>query len=174
MKFIIRSVTTVVLCVSVMSTLSSQQAFVEDFKLKWKNAKEYTLEFARAMPAEKYTYTPTPEEMTFGRQLVHICGNIIWLSSSYLGAPPFGKNVDHPSEKKEDVIRLLEETFDYAARAVDNFPVSKLDDKVDFFAGPMTKRRVMFLLTDHVTHHRGQLVVYLRLNGIEPPRYRGW
>lgn len=174
MKFYITSSITLILVAFVMTTASSQQAFIDDFKLKWKNARDYTLEFARAMPAEKYTYTPTPEEMTFGRQLVHICGNIIWLSSSYLGAPPFGKNVDNPSEKKEDVIRLLEESFDYAAKAVEKFPVSKLDEKVDFFAGPMTKRRVMFLLTDHVTHHRGQLVVYLRMNGIEPPRYRGW
>ncbi|HLF62881.1 MAG TPA: DinB family protein [Saprospiraceae bacterium] len=170
MKYII----TILFYTGVCSSISSQHTFIEDFKLKWQNAKEYTLEFARAMPAEKYTYTPTPEEMTFGRQLIHMCGNMIWLSSSYLDAPPFGKDVDHPSEKKEDVIRLLEESFDYTARAIEKFPITMLDDNVDFFAGPMTKRRVFLLLTDHVTHHRGQLVVYLRLNGIEPPRYRGW
>ncbi len=165
---------TLLLCLTILIQVNAQNAFIEDFKLKWQNAKEYTLEFARAMPADQYDYNPTPEEMTFSRQLIHMCGNMIWLSSDYLGAPPFGKDVDHPSERKEDVIKLLEESFDYTARAIAKFPASKLDEKVDFFAGPMTKRRVLLLLTDHVTHHRGQLVVYLRLNSIEPPRYRGW
>jgi uncharacterized damage-inducible protein DinB len=99
---------------------------------------------------------------------------MIWLSNSYLGAPAFGKDVEHPSEKKEDVIKLLEESFTYASKAIENFSPNKLDEMVDFFAGPMTRRRIFLLMTDHVTHHRGQLVVYLRLNGIEPPRYRGW
>jgi len=155
-------------------TGNAQNTFISDFKAKWQNAKEYTLEFARAMPPEKYDYAPVPEEMTFGRQLVHICGNMIWLSSAFLDAPPFGKDVDQPSEKKEDVIELLEESFDYASQAIDHFPDSKLEDIVEFFAGPMTKRHVFLLMTDHVTHHRGQLVVYLRLNGIKPPSYRGW
>lgn len=170
MKYLLLTLT----CLVLSTQAWSQQAFVNDFKYKWKNAREYTLEFAKAMPADKYNYTPTPEEMTFARQLIHMCGNMIWLSNSYLGAPAFGKDIDHPSEKKEDVIKLLEESFDYAASAIDKFPVHKLDETVDFFAGPMTKRRVFFLLTDHVTHHRGQLVVYLRMNNIEPPRYKGW
>jgi uncharacterized damage-inducible protein DinB len=82
--------------------------------------------------------------------------------------------VEHPSEKKEDVLRLLEASFDHAGKAISKFPAKELDTMIDFFAGPMKKRRVFFLLTDHVTHHRGQLVVYLRLNDITPPRYRGW
>ena len=165
--------TVALLLISVV-VCTSQNPFIADFKSKWENAKEYTMEFAKAMPSEKYDFAPVPEEMTFGRQLVHICGNMIWLSSAFLGAPPFGKNVDHPSEKKEDVIGLLEESFDYVSEAIDKFPEDELDEVVEFFAGPMTKRHVFLLMTDHVTHHRGQLVVYLRLNEIEPPRYRGW
>ena len=154
--------------------MEAQDPFIEDFKLKWKNATEYTLEFARAMPADKYNYAPVPEEMTFARQLIHLCGNIIWLSTDYLNAPDFPMDIDHPSEKKADVIKLLEASFAHATQAINAFPPDQLDMIVDFFDGPMTKRRVFFLLTDHVTHHRGQLVVYLRLNQIAPPRYRGW
>jgi uncharacterized damage-inducible protein DinB len=32
--------------------------------------------------------------------------------------------------------------------------------------------RRKFVGADHITHHRGQIVVYLRLNGIKPPQYR--
>jgi len=157
-----------------INTGSSQDPFIEDFKSKWQNARAYTLEFAKAMPADKYDFAPVPEEMTFARQLVHMCGNMIWLSTDFLNGPEFPLDVDHPSEKKEDVIRLLEASFDHAALAIANFSPDQLDDTVEFFAGEMTRRRIFFLMTDHVTHHRGQLVVYLRLNGITPPRYRGW
>lgn len=163
-----------VLWIAIGSYGFAQQAFIDDFLKKWQNAKDYTIEFAEAMPADHYAFRPMEEEMTFGRQLVHICGNMIWLSSTYLGTEPFPGDTDHPSEAKEDVIRLLHESFDYTADAVRKFNVRELDQVVQFFAGPITKRRVFFLLADHVTHHRGQLVVYLRLQGIVPPPYRGW
>ncbi|MGB3078371.1 MAG: hypothetical protein WBB31_04775, partial [Saprospiraceae bacterium] len=39
------------------------QSFLADYKLKWKNAAEYTLEFAQAMPEDQYGYKPVPAEM---------------------------------------------------------------------------------------------------------------
>ncbi len=162
------------LTISMIYPGSAQDPFIRDFLLKWHNAKQYTLEFAEAMPAEKYDFAPVPEEMTFAQQLIHLSGNMIWLCTDYLNAAPFPMDLDHPSEKKEDVIKLLEASFDHAEKTIEKFPPEQLDDVVDFFAGPMTKRRLFLLLTDHVTHHRGQLVVYLRLNGIVPPKYRGW
>jgi len=50
----------------------------------------------------------------------------------------------------------------------------QLDEKVKFFAGPMTRRQILILMHDHQTHHLGQLIVYLRLKGIKPPDYIGW
>ncbi|MFA9454721.1 MAG: DinB family protein [Candidatus Aminicenantaceae bacterium] len=32
--------------------------------------------------------------------------------------------------------------------------------------------KLVLFCVDHITHHRGQTVVYLRLNGIKPPQYR--
>jgi uncharacterized damage-inducible protein DinB len=69
---------------------------------------------------------------------------------------------------------MLDDAFEYAQKTIADLTEAELNEKVDFFAGQMTRRRILLLLTDHVTHHRGQLVVYLRLNNIKPPRYRGW
>ncbi|WP_374662973.1 DinB family protein [Parasegetibacter sp. NRK P23] len=38
----------------------------------------------------------------------------------------------------------------------------------------MSKLQIINLLSDHQTHHRGQLLVYLRLCGLTPPKYVGW
>ena len=66
------------------------------------------------------------------------------------------------------------ETIELTAKDLAPLTEKDLNHIVDFVAGKMSRRRIMLLLTDHVTHHRGQLVVYLRLKGVEPPAYRGW
>ncbi len=148
--------------------------FLEDYLKKWENGAAYTIEFAEALPESLYDFRPVPEEMPFREQIVHICGNIKWLTNAYLGGSEDGPDVTNPPGTKEGLIKLLRSTFDYAADAIRNFNAVHLDEEVDFFAGPITKRQVFFLMSDHLTHHRGQLVVYLRLNQIEPPDYRGW
>lgn len=155
-------------------SLFSQDGFIADFIKKWQNSTTYTIEFAEAFPEELYDFQPSREEMKFHEQLVHICGNITWLSSAYLGGTTFNRDLSNPPETKNELIQLLQETFNYAAETLRNFNSDQLDKEVDFFAGPMTKRQVLMLMGDHVTHHRGQLVVYLRLNDIKPPSYRGW
>lgn len=154
--------------------LKSQDAFLEDFRDKWVNASAYTLEFAEVMPASMYDYKPTEDQMTFSRQLVHLAGNMLWLCHAYLGGEEIDIDIDHPPSDKKALIALLRKTFDYAENTICGFDPEDLDDIVDFPAKPLTKRQVFFLLTDHLTHHRGQLVVYLRLNDITPPKYRGW
>lgn len=153
----------------------SNNPFLEAFFKKWENSKKYTLEVAKLMPADRYDFKPTAEEMTFSEQLLHMAGNINWLSSSYLG----GKHKklypdDLKNKSKEETIRIISEAYDSAANAIKEFKSEQLIDTVRFFAGPMNKLQVINLLNDHQTHHRGQAIVYLRLNGIKPPAYSGW
>jgi uncharacterized damage-inducible protein DinB len=154
--------------------LQGQDSFLSDYKIKWKDAMDYTLEFAKAMPEEKYSYKPVPEEMTFGEQLKHIAGNMVWLSSSYLNGAKTTLDPMNAGNSKKEIIAILEKSFAYATETVDHLNEKILSQNVNFTAGIMTKRRILLLMTDHVTHHRGQLVVYLRLNGIKPPDYVGW
>lgn len=152
-----------------------QDQFIADYLSKWQNAMEYTLDFAEAMPEESYTFRPMKDGRAFHEQLTHLCGNMIWLSTSYLGGGGLASaETDEPPTKKDDIIRLIRESFEYTAATIEAFNVADIDDTVEFFAGKMSKRKVLFLIQDHVTHHRGQLVVYLRLKDIEPPGYRGW
>ena len=69
---------------------------------------------------------------------------------------------------------MLEMSFDKVYEVIKNTKPENLKDEVEFFAGPKTKLQILNLLQDHVTHHRGQLIVYLNLNEIKPPSYVGW
>jgi uncharacterized damage-inducible protein DinB len=153
---------------------TAQSSFLEDYKLKWKNATEYTLEFAQAMPEDQYGYKPVPAEMSYREQLKHIAANMVWLSSSYLKGKHTAIDPTKAGDSKKEIIGMLNQAFTYAKETVDALKEKDLNESVDFFAGIMTRRRILLLMTDHVTHHRGQLVVYLRMNNVVPPSYRGW
>ncbi|MEO7488854.1 MAG: hypothetical protein ABIU77_17215, partial [Ferruginibacter sp.] len=82
MKYIVIATTFFLLMSSKAQTVEG--VFLNSNVSKLKNAKEYTLQVANLMPAEKYNYKPSKEEMEFGSQLLHISENLCWLSSSYL------------------------------------------------------------------------------------------
>jgi uncharacterized damage-inducible protein DinB len=153
---------------------SAQNESIEAFLEKWENSKTYLVEIAKAMPEESYSYKPTAREMSFGEQLIHIKGNIDWLVTTYFTAEKFDKKKDEKTYSKEEIISMLEMSFDKVYEVIKNTKPEALKDKVAFFAGPKTKLQILNLLQDHVTHHRGQLIVYLNLNEIKPPSYVGW
>lgn len=160
-------------------TLISLNAFaqnetVEAFLEKWENSKNYLLDIAKAMPEDKYDFKPTEREMSFGAQLIHIKGNMDWLSTSYFTAEKFDKKKDENVYSKEEIITMLETSFNNVSEIIKNAKLESLNEKVEFFAGPKTRLQILNLLQDHVTHHRGQLIVYLNLNEIVPPKYVGW
>ncbi|WP_298314561.1 DinB family protein [uncultured Aquimarina sp.] len=152
--------------------VTPKSAFLE----KWTNSKEYLLEIAESMPENKYSYAPTEREMDFRNQLLHICGNMLWLSTTYFSEEIFDRKKlsENAPDSKIEVIKLLEKSFDLVYERVQNAKDESLKTEVDFFAGPKSKLQILNLLQDHVTHHRGQLIVYLNLNEIKPPKYVGW
>lgn len=151
----------------------AQQANVKDaFLEKWENSKNYLIEMAQLMPEEDYDYKPTERQRSFKEQLEHIQGNMDWLSTKYFSREK-DKSEAFPNEK-EQIIASLEKAFDAVGVSVAATSEEELKETVQFFAGPKSKLQILNLLLDHVTHHRGQLIVYLNLKEIEPPRYVGW
>jgi uncharacterized damage-inducible protein DinB len=163
-----------ILLLGFTGNLLAQDAFIKEFQQKWKNASEYTIELAEMMPEEKYDFKPADGSRTFEEQVLHMMSNMVWLSSSYLAEGSFERDLKKKDYSKAEIIALLKETTTFAAHTIAALSAEDLEKRVDFFAGPMSKRQIMMLMNDHLTHHRGQAIVYLRMNGIKPPRYRGW
>ncbi|MEP0263446.1 DinB family protein [Dokdonia sp.] len=164
------------LCLIPMMTYAQQNNPKDAFLEKWNNSKEYLIAIAEAMPAEHYTYAPTEREMSFGNQLLHMRGNMLWLGTTYFSNKAFDRaslTKDTPKEK-EDIIKALKQSFDDVYAFVEKTPSEDLKTTIQFFAGPKSKLQILNLLQDHLTHHRGQIIVYLNLNDIVPPDYSGW
>lgn len=166
----------VILC-TLTTTMYAQKDNVKDaFLEKWNNSKNYLIAIAEAMPEDKYSYAPTEREMSFEAQLLHMRGNMLWLGNTYFSEEEFdrkslSKNVP---TGKQAVIEALKKSFDEVYTLVDKTPSEELKETIQFFAGPKSKLQILNLLQDHLTHHRGQIIVYLNLNEVVPPDYVGW
>lgn len=169
--------TTLLICSAVISPLFAQQdVFVKDYLERLENSKKYLLLVAEMMPEEKYNYRATPESLTFAENLLHIGYAADWHSQSLLGGrasrdwqtDTIFKVTD---KSKGEMIALIHKTFDETIQFIKQFDPSRLDEELDYFGLNRNKRQILLLLSDHITHHRAQMLVYLRLNGLVPPRY---
>ena len=166
---------TILICsAATKSSAQQKDSLTSQLASKWENAKSYTLKMAELMPEEFYDFKPTPDVMSFKEQLLHIAQNIQWLSTSYLLSGKKAPKKDSAFATKATVIKKLSDAYDIGLLAHQRLSAEQLDEVVSFFAGPMTKRKILLLLHDHQTHHVGQIIVYLRLKGIKPPAYVGW
>ncbi len=169
MKFIVASV-----IIFVSFTLTGQADYKANFLKKWANAADYTIECAEAMPEELYNYKPTEDAMTFKEQLLHMVGNMMWLSTDYLKGEDHNFDLKNSDYSKQEVIEILSKTFELSTQAVEKLEIERMTEVVDFFAGPMEIQQIMILMNDHMTNHRGQILMYMRINDIKAPKYRGW
>jgi uncharacterized damage-inducible protein DinB len=106
---------------------------------------------------------------------MHMAENLLYISTEFVSTDRGKAMGAMPTDSsKANTIKTLSAAYDAAIAAVAALPKENLADSVAFFAGKLTKMQMINILSDHQTHHRGQLVVYLRLNGILPPRYIAW
>jgi len=135
------------------------------------------ISLAEAMPAEKYGFRPTAgafeEARTFGQQVKHVaCANFAFFNQIEKKDPPPGcaDGGPSPAQTKAELMAYLRESFDYAQRVLLTMNSDNALEPVSGpYGGPSTRLGITTLAVWHASDHYGQLVVYLRLNGIVPP-----
>ena len=127
------------------------------------------LDVAEAMPAEKYGYKPTAEMSTFSDQLVHVAGIVQRFVDTSKGVKT--EAAHHGAMGKPETIDLLKKTFQSAQDTIAPLSDAQLLEPVKFPFGDRTVTRATFWQGPlfQIRNHYGQLVVYLRMNGIVPP-----
>jgi uncharacterized damage-inducible protein DinB len=141
-------------------------------------ARAYTVECAESMPEQHYGFRPVAEERTFGQQMIHIAESVRSIFEVFVqdkSQPTFALSEagKEPVRSRAEVVSLLRESFTYVQRGAADLTDVDLEMRVQFLENrPFSKGRVVRFLLDHATYHRGASAVYMRLNGIRPPRYR--
>jgi uncharacterized damage-inducible protein DinB len=134
------------------------------------------LGLAEAMPADKYSYIPAGGNFdgvrSFGEQVKHVaCAQFAFFKEFEGKKPPEDceKGGQDPAKTKTELIRYLQDSVDYSNRVLATLTATNALDRVEGrYAGPNTKLGISVIAVWHITDHYGQLVEYLRLNGIVP------
>ena len=136
----------------------------------WTDQKALMMKTADAMPAEKFSYKTTPPQRDFGQQILHVAGgNIAYLRN--FGGKAALPTINRNATDKAEILRALAASFDYGEALIKE----QTDESVmqiittNQFLGPSSKARVIYFLLGHTWDIYGQMVVYLRLNGVTPP-----
>ena len=135
------------------------------------------LSIAAAMPEEKWDFIPTngafKDARSFGEQVKHVaCAQFAFFNQVEGKKPPDAceRGGPSPAKTKAELIKYLKDSYDYGNRVAATINEKNANDRVEgHYAGPNSKLGMAFVAVWHITDHYGQLVEYLRMNGIVPP-----
>ena len=154
---------------SLVSAQTPAPSLAKELAATFQRAATEILDVAEAMPADKYGYKPTPEISSFGDQLVHVGG----ITQRFIDTAKGTKTeaAHHGAMAKPEIIDLLKKTFQSAQDVISPLTDAQLVEPVKFPFGDRTVTRATFWQGPlyQIRNHYGQLVVYLRMNGIVPP-----
>jgi uncharacterized damage-inducible protein DinB len=130
---------------------------------------KFILAAAEEMPADKYSYHPTPDQWSFGKVTAHIATSGNAICGMLSDTPPPDAKVSE-TDSKEAIVAAVKTSFAFCDKALTNLTDAQMGDTITYFRGARTPRaRALFELTDDLEDHYSQLAGYLRLSGLTPP-----
>jgi len=135
------------------------------------------LGLAEAMPEDKYSFVPTAGKFedvrSFGEQVKHVaCAQFAFFNEFEGKQLPADceKGGHDPAKTKAELVKYLKDSFDYSNRVLATLTAKNALERVEGrYGGPNTKLGISVIAVWHITDHYGQLVEYLRMNGLVPP-----
>jgi hypothetical protein len=128
-----------------------------------------TLGAITAMPADKFNYKPTPDQMSFAHLVVHIIGfnNAGCAKAADIAAPKVEELKE--TDSKDKLLAAATASYDFCAEALGKMDDSKLGDAIDIFGRQGPRALADLILASGWADHYADAAFYLRLNGILPP-----
>ena len=122
------------------------------------------------MPAAKFSYKPTPEQISFAHLVMHITESNNHLCSLLSDVPAPKASELKETDAKEKLAAALQESFDYCGKAIASMDDARLGDTVKGHGGePVPRAWAAIALTNDWADHYSAAAMYLRLNGMLPP-----
>lgn len=129
-----------------------------------------TVAAVEAMPADKFSYKPSADQMSFGHLVAHMVESNNSFCSKAAAVP--APKVEEPKETdgKDKLAAALKASFDYCGDALGKMEDAKLGEMTEGFGGKQFSRaRFAIILASSWADHYAEAAMYLRLNGLTPP-----
>jgi hypothetical protein len=126
---------------------------------------------ADAMPADKFAFKPTPDQISFAHLTLHIAESNMRFCSVLSGTtnpPPYAKLTE--TDSKEKLVAYVKDSFDFCSTSLAKVDDSHLADSIPLFNNrPFSRAAVVLILYGSWADHYSAQSMYLRLNGVLPP-----
>jgi uncharacterized damage-inducible protein DinB len=145
-----------------------------DVQADWAAQKEQFINAADAMPEDKFGYKSTPAQRSYGEQVMHVVQANGFLLGTLGGKTP-APSINMKATTKAEVMAAVRQSFDYGEAVIKEFNDQQLNARVappPFMGTSASRIRLLYQSMQHTQDTYGQMVVYLRLNGIVPPASR--
>lgn len=138
----------------------------------WESLSRYILQAAEEMPEEKYGYKPTPEVRSFGQQIGHVAGAQYMFCAAATGDSARAEDdIEKTKTTKAALVAALKASNEYCAKAYAQTDAAS-QQPVTLFGQKQTRLYALMVNATHDGEHYGNLVTYLRMNGMVPPSSR--
>ena len=146
-------------------------SFLTPTKATWETTRNLLIGIVEVMPEDKYDFKPTPNVRTFRDNVIHL------VAENYLFfGRVAGENLGNPAQNlksRAELIKAVRESYDYGAKVWAGLTEEKALEMIEV-RGQKVQRwsAILAAIQDNMNHY-GNLVVYVRLNGLVPPRSAG-
>ncbi|HKD83304.1 MAG TPA: DinB family protein [Terriglobales bacterium] len=167
--------------------------FRGEFLWELEIAERQTVAMAECIPAGQYDWRPAAKARSIGEVFVHVAtGNFMLLdvigvaapADLYAGLPPEGEarftglirrndGLAASMREKDAIVTLLKRSLQKVSQSFTEAGDAELERRLRFFGEDTTVRRAYLRLLSHTHEHMGQMIAYLRFNGIALP-WQDW
>ena len=139
----------------------------------WSEAKNNIRRSADVMPEAKYSFKPVETVRSFGAILAHVAGaSYEFCAAAKNEKTPYAEDAFEKSAKtKAEIVKALDGAIAYCDDIYKTLDDAKAMEVANgaFGGGKRPRMATLFGNTGHFVEHYGNLVTYLRINGLVPP-----
>jgi uncharacterized damage-inducible protein DinB len=129
-----------------------------------------TIAAVEAMPADKFSYKPSADQMTFGHLVAHMIEANYLLCNNAAAVPAPKVEEVKDTDAKDKLVSALKASFDFCGDALSKMDDSKLGEMTAGLGGQQLSRaRFALGIASNWADHYAEAAMYLRQNGILPP-----
>jgi uncharacterized damage-inducible protein DinB len=135
----------------------------------WSQTIGNIIKSAEQMPEAKYSFKPTPEVRSFGQLIGHVAGAQYVYCSAALGDKPASEgDIEKTKTSKADLVAAIKASTEYCKKAYAQSDAAA-QGMTKVFGEDATRLYALIGNASHDAEHYGNIVTYLRINGMVPP-----
>jgi uncharacterized damage-inducible protein DinB len=125
---------------------------------------------AEQVPEDKYSFQPTKEVRTMGALFAHIADANNFFCSQVTGAPKdYSDKVEKTAKTKAEIVAALKASYDVCGAAYGAVTDAQLSKPISIFGMNLNWAGALAMNASHNWEHYGNVVTYMRINGMVPP-----